>query len=207
MKLDFSSIPFAVALDTLYCQFPLSGDYEVLCDTQTSGPNHLQAGLVFGGLQFAVNAPNDKLTISSLDGKTLETRGCPFAKNESNPVFNRTGIRGFDNTTHFEVNLHPMWPFDEASIHSSPWLALRSQGGTHQVFRDLRITGAPTIPQEVTLFTGDRIVGWRHGLWACDVDQVQTQWQLKDGVLAAGNEDSHSKEREQTSPLASRRLE
>lgn len=184
--------------DTLYCQFPLAGDFELLCETQTGGPDKLQGGLVYGGLQMEVDAANDKLQVSTLDGEILETRGCPFARNDTDPVFNQVSVRGFEDATHFEVNLHPMWAFDEASIVSSPWLALRSQGGTHQVFRNLRISGEPTIPREVTLLTGDRIVGWRHGLGAGDVDRAPKQWQLEDGVLTTGNAESEDQGMDQS---------
>lgn len=171
--------------NTLYCQFPLTGEFEFLCETQTGGPENLLGGLAYGGLHFAVNTQADELLIRDGRGNSIEKRHCPFARYEAEPVFNRVSIRGFEGSTHFEVNLHPMWRFDNESSAAGSWVGLRSEGATRGLFRNLKIRGEPTIPRRVELLAGDRLLGWRSDFFG-----TETNWSLQNKTLIGAKDES-----------------
>ncbi|WP_235908980.1 DUF1583 domain-containing protein [Roseiconus nitratireducens] len=148
------------AADVLFFRYPLQGDFDFICETQEGGSIGTDGGLVYGGLHFQTVGRKDQLLVWDADVKHLVTRVSPFARSDSDPVFNRVSIRSRGDICQFESNFHPVW-FDDQAATSSPWLGLRSSGTKRPVFRNLQLTGDPVIPREVALISGDQLRGWQ----------------------------------------------
>lgn len=149
--------------NVLLCRFPLIGQFDFICEAQEGGSMGTDGGLVYGGLHFQALGRNNTLTVWDADGQNSVTRSSPFARHESVPVFNRVSIRSSAQSANFESNFHPVW-FDQAPA-ASPWIGLRSEGAKRPVFRNLRLSGSPTIPREVRLSEGDQLRGWQSGFF------------------------------------------
>ncbi|MBI1312626.1 DUF1583 domain-containing protein, partial [bacterium] len=150
--------------DGLLFRYPLSGEFNFLCETQEGGDIGTDGGLSFGGLYFEALGINSQLTVQDADAAFSLKRPCPFVRHESHPVFNRVSIRtrpaadGKPAAAQFLANLHPMWT-DELS-ESSPWLGLRGVDEKRPIFRNLKLTGTPVIPREVQLAADHQLRGW-----------------------------------------------
>ena len=145
--------------DILFCRFPLIGSFDFICETQEGGAVGTDGGLVYGGLQFQALGRSDQLTVWNADTQQTVTRIAPFARSGTSPVFNHVSIRSSEAASQFESNFHPVW-FDKRSALASPWLGLQSFGTKRPVFRNLRLTGEPQIPQQIKLISGDQLRGW-----------------------------------------------
>lgn len=150
--------------DALQFRYPLSGDFNFLCETQEGGDIGTDGGLTFGGLYFEALGSNSQLTVQDADAAFSLKRPCPFVRHENRPIFNRVSIRtrpavdGKPTAAQFLANLHPMWT-DELS-GTSPWLGLRGLAEKRPIFRNLKLTGSPVIPREVSLAAGHQLRGW-----------------------------------------------
>lgn len=145
--------------DALLFRYPLTGEFDFICEAQEGGAMGTDGGLLYGGLQFEALGSNNRLTVWDADGEHFVTRPCPFVRHENQPVFNRVTIRTKGDSAQFLSNLHPMWT--DSLGHTSPWLGLRSHGENRPVFRNLKLTGDPIIPREVQLTAGDQLRGWQ----------------------------------------------
>ncbi|QDT04608.1 translocation protein TolB [Rubripirellula lacrimiformis] len=150
--------------DVLFYRYPLTGDFDFVCETQEGGPLGTDGGLVYGGLQFQALGLTNELTVWDADGDHAQTRPCPFVRHESAAVFNRVSLHSDDDGLAFESNLHPMWRFGEPE-KQSPWLGLRSFGRNRPAFRNFRFTGTPTIPRKVDMIAGEQLRGWQTGFF------------------------------------------
>lgn len=178
--------------DLLICSIPLTGDFDFVCETQEGGDIGTDGGIAYGGLQFQAIGRTETLTIANADNRRVVQRHSPFARFDSRPIFNRVSIRSRDGIPSFESNFHPVWT---GSPHAdqSPWIALRSDGTKRPMFRSMKLSGAPTIPNEVRLSDGDHLRGWQTGFF----NQVQPafdettpaaeplDWHLKSGILTS----------------------
>lgn len=145
--------------DILFCQFPIIGNFDFICETQEGGVVGTDGGLAYGGLQFQALGRTDQMTVWDADALRSVTRTAPFARSGTSPVFNHVSIRSRETAIQFESNFHPLW-FDTQSALASPWVGLRSSGTKRPVFRNIRLTGEPIIPKQVELITGDQLRGW-----------------------------------------------
>ncbi len=190
--------------DVLFCRFPIVGDFDFVCETQEGGSIGTDGGLAYGGLHFQALGRKNLLTVWDADNHHALTKPSPFARYDIGPVFNRVSIRSTKDASQFESNFHPVW-FDGAAAESSPWLGLRSSGTKRPVFRNLRLTGNPVIPQEVTLTSGNQLRGWQSNFFGEsqpkfkdpraageEPDQHETQetfdWQIQSGELIAAKQ-------------------
>ncbi|TWU01662.1 DUF1583 domain-containing protein [Neorhodopirellula pilleata] len=145
--------------DMLLFRYPITGSFDFICETQEGGSIGTDGGLVYGGLQFQALGRTNQLTVWNADAQQSFTRPSPFARTGTEPVFNHVSIRSTKEASQFESNFHPVW-FDESSVAASPWLGLRSSGTKRPVFRNVRLTGEPQIPQQVQLIAGSQLRGW-----------------------------------------------
>jgi len=186
--------------DILFCRYPLTGEFDFICETQEGGEVGTNGGLVYGGLQFEALGSSRQLTIKDADGNHLVVIPCPFVRHESTATFNRVSIRAAGATVAMESNFHPLW-FDDAAAGSSPWIGLRSDGNNRPMFRSIRIAGRPTIPRQIALIASDQLRGWESGFFAqsqapfssphAPRDQPASEgadWQVQSGVLLASAE-------------------
>ena len=150
--------------DGLMFRYPLTGEFNFLCETQEGGPIGTDGGLSYGGLYFEALGSSSVLTVRDADALHLLKRPCPFVRHEARPVFNRVSIRirpaseGVREAAQFLSNLHPMWTDELAG--TSPWLGLSGIDEKRPIFRNLKLTGSPVIPREVKLTDGNQLRGW-----------------------------------------------
>jgi hypothetical protein len=195
--------------DVLFFRYPLLGEFDFTCETQLGGPEGTDGGLVYGGLQFQPADGNERLNVWDADLENLRLKPCPFVRREKDrAVYNRVSIRSTEERIEFAVNLHPVW-LDQKSSFQSPWLGLRSLGEHRPLFRNLKLTGQPVIPREVTLSAGEELRGWQSrffgetqrrftaGMVPVDTAQpieeaagvVASDWRMKGGVIEAEKRD------------------
>jgi Tol biopolymer transport system component len=135
--------------DFLYYQTPLTGDFDVECYSPYS------AGLMFGGVfqGFHYEKASQEGTLRS---KKLVPLSPPMV-HENKPVRVRLRVRGRACMTFVngrEINSR------ELPEHFQPWLALHSDAYHRSGFRDVRITGAPVVPDSIELAADKELLGW-----------------------------------------------
>ncbi|MEP6168748.1 MAG: DUF1583 domain-containing protein [Rhodopirellula bahusiensis] len=172
--------------DVLLCRFPLVGQFDFVCETQSGGSIGTDGGLVYGGIQFQATGRNTTLSVWDADAQHRSDQMSPFARTAAQPVFNRVSIRSTKDSSQFESNLHPIW-FDREAARMSPWIGLRSSGTKRPVFRNLTLTGEPIIPKQVDLIAGNELRGWQSSFY--DESQPPFRKTLPDGAVAFGAAD------------------
>lgn len=179
--------------DVLFCRFPLTGEFDFVCETQSGGSIGTDGGLVYGGLHFQATGRNTTLSVWDADSQHRVNRHSPFARTGMQPVFNRVSIRSTKQTSQFESNLHPIW-FDDEIAQTSPWIGLRSSGTKRPVFRNVMLTGEPIIPRQVNLIAGDELRGWQSSFY----DEVQPPFrnEIAGAVVEPSPEDTAPNARE-----------
>ncbi len=186
--------------DVLFCRYPLTGEFDFVCETQEGGEIGTDGGLVYGGLRFEALGSTNQLTIGDADGNHSVKLPCPFVQHESTATFNRVSIRTTGASVAMESNFHPLW-FDDAAARTSPWIGLRSYGINRPVFRNLRIEGTPTIPRQIALIASDQLRGWESGFFAQSqlpfssvrapreqTASVGVDWQVQSEMLLASSD-------------------
>lgn len=194
------------AADVLLFRYPLIGQFDFTCETQEGSAIGTDGGLVYGGLQFQALGRNDQLTVWNADLQHQVQKPTPFARFDLHPVFNRVSIRSTETSVQFESNFHPIW-FDGTAARTSPWIGFRSSGVKRPIFRNIRLTGKPTIPRTVNLSAGNELRGWTSDFYAESQPMFHESpgevkhdepaeanalydWQLRDGeILASAHDD------------------
>lgn len=164
-------------VDTLFSRFPLQGEFSFSCGALMSKQSN--GGLVFGGFHFQPQLESDAIQVLNADDANPIRRSCPFFRKDSLPDFNRLGIQSdSDLNVSFTVNHNPLG-VDRNLHQNSPWLGLRSLGEHRSVFRNVTITGTPTIPSQINLVESGDLRGWQSTFFASD------GWNCTDGVIEA----------------------
>src|SRR5690606_18068036 len=117
------------------------------------------------------------------------------------PGWRRATIRVNGSQVRFSVEGLP--PVEhELSSQASPWLVLRASHVDQPVARNLRITGAATVPREVPLVEGDKLTGWNTVFYQQDVPDLfevyntrstgppKLDWTAAGGVLTGKHDPS-----------------
>lgn len=140
--------------DQLMLKAPLSGTFSFEMEAQSGGVYATEGGLSYGGFNFSVWPPDRALKIWN---DVVESR-CQipfdFVRQSDWSTYQRYRFDVSETHTELRINGHPAWR-ETNSRHTSPWLSLRSFGGRCPAFRNMKITGQPTIPDQVTLL-GER---------------------------------------------------
>jgi len=155
-------------------RYPLVGDFEFHAESQNGGPEHTFGSLTFGGLSYGIAGNADQLRVWGLDLGPMLTRPLPFVRKETWPVYQRLTLRSSADGTRLLVNGRPIWT-DPLPNSTSPWLALRSFGQYLPAFRNFRLEGNPTIPNEVRLSEGNVLRGWLAQFYPSHVPEVVSQ--------------------------------
>ena len=90
---------------------------------------------------------------------SVEVRPSRFSLHDS---FNRLTVRVEPGKVRYLVNGHLFYEDTDPSP-TSPWVTLFCSRERQSTFRNLALTGTPTIPREVALSAGDRLEGWCSG--------------------------------------------
>jgi len=139
----------------LYLKYPLEGTFELSCDVWYGG--WAEANIGFGGLVFqGLNAGGD-VSIFPLGNRSdvIHKADPP----EQGDCYHRVRLSVESDRIRYYV--------DDSLIHSesrpagtAPWFFLHCDRVWQTCFRNIRITGQPTIPREVTLSRDNSLLGW-----------------------------------------------
>ena len=109
-----------------------------------------------------------------------QARTAPFARTA---FLNRQSVRVRDDAAEFLINGHPVHQEERLA---GPWLALNADHGRVPVFANLRLSGNPVIPRQVSLLAGDDLTGWlavRYGESREQASPAEQQLALVPAVL------------------------
>ena len=150
--------------ETLVFQVPLTGRFRFRVDATGEG-----AEIGYGGVMMAT-VPGVARPVSSRMAPATRTGGSvrPIGAADSiaRPATvtpdggsNRLEIQVEPGSVRFSCNGHLVFE-DRDPSPASPWLVLGASGDGPVDFRDLELTGDPTISREVPLALADRLEGW-----------------------------------------------
>ena len=142
-------------MDYLSFKSPLRGNYEVECNFSTE--HGKQCSFLVGGSRVQAAADRASVTVGNFRKHATELKlERPLTKFEWAARFRATVRDGV--LTHF-LNGEPVFK-RELPDEYNPWVAIRTWRRSLGSVRDFRITGSPTIPDEINL-TGDaELSGW-----------------------------------------------
>jgi len=141
--------------DYLFYRIPLRGDYEVECDLKP---------YVWQNMQLMVCGTRLPLGGDRLSFQTAGFRG-PQARVElKKPIPAgdewarcRVVVREGTSTTYLNgLKIHA----EQLTDHADPWLAICCSARDHGTVRHLRITGNPTVPDQILLTEHSELRGW-----------------------------------------------
>ncbi|MFV0443068.1 MAG: DUF1583 domain-containing protein [Planctomycetaceae bacterium] len=187
--------------DTVCFRAPLQGDFEFQVDILDDGWAEADAG--YNGLIVeSLSGGNRTNLVAVGDHETVRLQGVlPRAR----PALHQLTVRVNQGTMSYWQNNQLV--YKEELSGTSPWLLLATDRSRQSLFQNLRITGQPTVPDQITLVQADRLDGWnakffnesqpRHRLMAQKYERESEQylrrdqqneptefdWRAKDGVL------------------------
>ena len=139
----------------LYFKYPLTGTFELSCDAWLGSwaeANHGYAGISFVGLNLG-----SETTIYPVGNRAdVVTKANP---SEQQDRYNHISLKVDSDNIRYFVNgqlIHS----ETCKSNTSPWFFLQCDKVWQSCFRDIQITGQPTIPAEVRLSQGDSLLGW-----------------------------------------------
>ena len=134
---------------------PLTGSFELTLECREGGWSEGRVG--YGGAGGQIYAYQDSASLSGKGSSGYE--GSPKLTNLLNKEpWNRYTIRVRDGNVTYYANGQPV--FEDQPGSAAPWLTLGSTQGFTPTYRNLRISGSPTIPREVVLLGDERLRGW-----------------------------------------------
>lgn len=176
----------------LFYRYPLTGQFEFSCETQDGGWRGVEGGVEYGGLGFEAWGGGWVFKARDADLANIFEQPSPYVADTGQEHFHRLTIRSTDEGFAILSNGHPVWK-DSADSQASPWLALRAFRDRRPVFRNLKLTGNPTIPREVHMSAGDVLRGWRAGYYGQQLPSPfvpanrqslsRYEWYLQDGII------------------------
>lgn len=160
--------------DLLFFACPLEGSFEITLESSAALNNSgrvAYAGLVFEPTipgprnvseyrrrrmgDMTPTWPNGPSRVSSLSAHESSVRPAPSLKSEGYNSF-RIAVE----PKHLRMYVNDHLYYEERGPIASPWFALAGFLGGRAEFRSLKISGAPRVPGEVSLISGDRLAGW-----------------------------------------------
>ncbi len=134
---------------------PLAGSFELTLECREGNWSEGRAG--YGGASCQIFAFQDTAYLHGKGNSGYE--GNPKLTNllHKEP-WNRYTIRVHDGKVKYYANGQPA--FEDMPGTAAPWLTLGAAQGFTPSYRNLRISGSPTIPREVALLGDERLRGW-----------------------------------------------
>ncbi len=134
---------------------PLGGSFELTLECREGGWSEGRVG--YGGAGCQIYAYQETANLSGKGNSGYE--GSPKLTNLLNKEpWNRYTIRVHDGHVKYYANGQPV--FEDQPGTAAPWLTLGGMSGFTPSYRNLRISGSPTIPREVALLGDERLRGW-----------------------------------------------
>lgn len=141
--------------DFLYFRTPLVGDFEVTAEISTFSYREIQ--MMYAGRRIG---PHYNRTEVNYGEFTANFAG----RKQPQPYQAPTGwmpMRLIVKNGRMTVELSGATVYDESlPIAPDPWIAFYTSSATHGEVRHVRITGSPTIPEELSLLAQDGLQGW-----------------------------------------------
>jgi WD40 repeat protein len=139
----------------LFFRSPLSGDYEVECDL--TAPNAGRSQVMVAGAFAGPRYDRKQLEVGTFRSSgTFEA--FDFPQVQFGPwVHYRAVVRDKQCRVYIDGLPVRTLPITE---YSDPWVAIRSWGRSRGGVRNLRITGNPVIPDQISLSGAPDLVGW-----------------------------------------------
>jgi hypothetical protein len=183
--------------DYLFFKYPLTGEFEFSCEAQIGGRGGTDGCIGYGGLGYELWGAKQQLKVWTANHQQLDQVDCPFVANTSLATFNQFSLKSRADGVTLACSGHPTWT-DAEHDHESPWITLRSYGSSAPVFRNMRLTGDPSIPREVKMTNGDSLRGWVASYYGERIGDEGGDWFLKDGIILgsrteAANENPQSR--------------
>lgn len=168
--------------DYLWYRSPLTGNYEVECEVSAHAWHevHLMAAGAWCGLKWdgrGFSSGSFRLT------EPIQQLEAPMAKLGLWSRL-RAVVRDGVCTTYFNGR-----KLQERSVtqDNHPWVALRAGSSSLGAFRDVRITGAPEIPERLELIRGPQLTGWNVPL--AEAGRPEGVWVNREGELVGTRRD------------------
>lgn len=141
--------------DALFFNYPLTGTFEFSFEAHSYDYSAGEMG--YGGLDVLPQFWTKSVSIrpTPIAGETV-SRGILA---DGRKWWNRYRVQVTPAVIRFYCNDHLVYEEKEPSA-TSPWLHLASFNQRRTNFRNLKLTGAPQIPRELTLVTANRLDGW-----------------------------------------------
>lgn len=139
----------------LYFRSPLQGDFQVECDSTAFGWREGQ--VLLGGSWLWLQWTLRDFESGNLRGSTGMQRFAPQLSPVGDWIHHRLAVRNGVCSTF--INGRPL----QTQTHRSsqfPWVALRAPYWSATSFRNVRITGSPTIPDSISLSADPELSGW-----------------------------------------------
>lgn len=175
--------------DALWLRFPIEGDFRFDLETQLGRGDRGAAdgSVIYDGLRLQPFV--DVVQIIGNDSEpTLAVQPILRAQRPGwltdyhlPPNFSPIAVAGSNEVTILEVNQHPIYR-EPSGSRASPWLGIRGLPGHRPIFRNLQLTGSPTIPRSVSLLGAHAARSWfarRAEKWP------RSSWKIQDGLLTA----------------------
>jgi tetratricopeptide (TPR) repeat protein len=140
--------------DFLLFDYPLAGTYEVSVDVYDGA--FAQAALSHNGLVIEPSAGFGQSQLYPVGGSETLSRVWKLSRPDD---FNRMTVKVEPGKVRYLVNGH-LFHEDDAPSPTSPWLGLFTRSERQAAWRNLTVSGNPTIPREVRLSHADRLDGW-----------------------------------------------
>ncbi len=134
---------------------PLTGSFELNVECREGGWTEGLTG--YGGVSTQIYAYNDVVYITGKGGSGYENSPKMTNLLHRSP-WNRYTIQVNGNTVRHFANGQLV--LEDQAGTAAPWLTLGGKVGFTPTYRNLRITGSPTIPREVSLLGDARLRGW-----------------------------------------------
>jgi hypothetical protein len=134
---------------------PLTGSFELNVECREGGWTEGLAG--YAGVSCQMYAYNDVVYITGKGGSGYETSPKMTNLLHRSP-WNRYTIQVDGNSVRHFANGQLI--LEDQPGNAAPWLTLGGKVGFTPTYRNLRITGSPTIPREVSLLDDSRLRGW-----------------------------------------------
>lgn len=151
----------------LYLRYPLEGTFEF--EVEAYSGNSAEAAVQFGRSLFEPFHRAGQAQLLAIGQREALEHPVPSAEAGQ---FHSLAIRVTPNKVSYLLRGEVVFE-DDASSPTTPWLALVGRAPRSALWRNLRLTGHPQIPREVTLIDGDRMEGWMSPLYR---ESLPRQW-------------------------------
>ncbi|HJT31031.1 MAG TPA: DUF1583 domain-containing protein, partial [Pirellulales bacterium] len=142
--------------DYLFFAYPLTGSFRFTADVLDGG--WMEGDVSYGGLCFEPFAFSKNAYIWPVGKHEQFTRSLTSLRQGN---YNQISIEAEPEKFRFWVNGQMVFEQEQKGASpTAPWLAIYTNRERRSVFRNLRLSGRPEIPRQVSLLQADRLDGW-----------------------------------------------